>query len=128
MGFIEEDMGRDNLEKVGEVAGPRVHLYFFDPVHSIWDGAVVIACPMEILAQQSPMLTFSVDDGEPGECVGEIIHRHEEWCVIRYVVNTLNHVCTSVTATCCHGSPWMESARCALTTRGTGVSSSPHRR
>lgn len=83
MGFIEEDMGRQNLDKVGDVAGPRVHLYYYDPVHSIWDGAVVIACQMSLLNQQSPMLSYSVDNGEPCECVGEIIHRHTDWGVIR---------------------------------------------
>lgn len=86
MGFIEEDMGRQNLDKVGDVAGPRVHLYYFDPVHSIWDGAVVIACQMDLLDRQSPMLTYTVtgDSNEASECVGEIIHRHAEWGVIRF--------------------------------------------
>lgn len=83
MGFIPEDTGRENLDKVGDVAGPRVHLYFFDPVHCIWDGAVVIACQLSLLGQQSPMLSYTTDGHETAEAAGEIIHRHAEWGVIR---------------------------------------------
>eukprot|EP00892_Ulva_mutabilis_P002362 jgi/Ulvmu1/12126/UM084_0053.1 len=83
MGFIKEDMGRENLDKVGDVAGPRVHLYYFDPVHCIWDGAVVIACPLSMLGQQSPMLSYTTEEND-SEVAGEIIHRHAEWGVIRF--------------------------------------------
>lgn len=92
MGFIEEDMCRQNLEKVGDVAGPRVHLYFFDPVHCIWDGAIVLACQLALLGQQSPMLSYSTDDDQ-SEVAGEIIHRHAEWAVIRCVRRRFNAVC-----------------------------------
>lgn len=95
MGFIEEDMGRQNIEAIGDIAGPRVHLYFFDPIHSIWDGAVVLACKVDIMQQQAPMLTFSVTGDEPGECVGEIIHAYAEWRVVRYVAEAREPVlCT----------------------------------
>ena len=87
---LKEDVGRENLEAIGDLAGPAVRLYYFDPVHYIWYGSVLVACHTKLFGQQAPLLNYKTSETDPTDVVGEIILNHAEWSVVRYVPSLHN--------------------------------------
>lgn len=82
---LKEDVGRQNLEALGDLAGPAVRLYYYDPVHYIWYGSVLVACHTKLFGQQAPLLNYKTSETDPTDVVGEIILNHAEWSVVRCV-------------------------------------------
>ena len=80
---LNEDVCRENLEEIGNLAGPAVRLYYFDPVHYIWYGSVLVACHTKLFGEQAPLLNYKTSETDPTDVVGEIILNHAEWSVVR---------------------------------------------
>jgi hypothetical protein len=80
---LKEDVGRENLKALGDLVGPAVRLYYYDPVHYIWYGSVLVACHTSLFGQQAPLLNYKTTETEPTDVVGEIILNHAEWSVVR---------------------------------------------
>jgi hypothetical protein len=93
MGFIPEDSGRENIEKLGNFAGPNVNIYYYDSTHQLWYGSVLVACHTTLMGNQAPILSYTGADDDAADVVGDILVTHAEWSVVRHVPVILVEAC-----------------------------------